>query len=391
MAEGAVPTRPTLLAVDLDAVRRNAERLKRHAGGGPLLAVVKADAYGHGAIPVAKALEASHSAQWFGVSLAEEGLQLRQAGISLPILLLGPASLGQGALILQYRLSPAVYSIEFAVALESACSTAGLMLGVHLKVDSGMGRLGFRPEELPALLETLRKCPHLRVEGLFSNLASADNPASPQTAQQVRTFGEMLAAVRAAGHDPSWVDLANSSGLLAHPESRFQMVRPGLALYGLRPSEALPDIGLELVTTLTTAVAQVKSLPAGAPVGYSATFVAPRPMRVAILPLGYADGLPRSLGGNVGHVLLRGERCPLVGRVSMDLCAVDLGQLEGIAAGEPVTLWGRSGDHTLTPWEWARWAGTIPYEITCHIGARVARRYLLDGREVLQMPLVTNS
>lgn len=390
MVDGSPSVRPTVLTVDLGAVRRNAEKLRHHADGAALLAVVKADAYGYGAVAVARALASADTAQWLGVSLVEEGLQLRQAGLILPILLLGPAASSQGDLILQNNLSPAVYSTEFAMALEQACASASQTLGIHIKVDSGMGRLGFRPEELPSALETLRRCSHLRVDGFFSNLASADNPASPQTAQQVQCFEEMLSAVRAAGHDPAWIDLANSSGLLAHPASRFKMVRPGLALYGLRPSDALPDIGLEPAAAFQTAIAQVKKLPAGTPVGYSATFVTPSPMTLAILPLGYADGMPRALGGGVGFVLVRGQRCPLVGRVSMDLCAADLGSLTDIAAGEPAVLWGRSGEHEISPWDWARWSGTIPYEITCHIGARVVRRYLLDGHESLAMPLSRN-
>lgn len=381
------PVRPTVLTVDLDALRRNAGRLRRQAGEVALLAVVKADAYGHGAVPVARALARDGHADWFGVALVEEGAQLRAAGIAAPILILGPAFPSQASRILALDLSPAVHGPEIARALEAAAASGGRTLGVHLKVDSGMGRLGFRPDELGPALDLLGRCPHLKVEGFFSNLASADDPGSPQTAAQVARFSEMLAAVRAAGHDPAWVDLANSAGLLAHPASRWKMVRPGLALYGMRPSEALPDIGLESATSFRTEVAQVKHLPAGTPVGYSSTYVTSRDQRVGILPLGYADGLPRALGGGQGHVVVRGKRCALLGRVSMDLCAVDLEPAGPVAAGEPVTLWGSDGPETVTPWDWARWSGTIPYEVTVHVGARVARRYLLDRRESLTTPL----
>ncbi len=388
MAEAPPAVRPTILDVDLDALRRNAARLKRHASGAALLAVVKADAYGHGAVPVARALRRDSLADWLGVALVEEGVQLRAAGVEGPILLLGPAGPAQGPAILRHGLVPAVYSLVFARALEAAAAAAGTMLGVHLKMDSGMGRLGFRPEELPGLFETLRTCPHLRVEGLFSNLASADDPASPQTAAQVERFAEMLGAVRAAGHDPAWVDLANSSGLLAHPASHFKMVRPGLALYGLRPSERLPDIGLEPAVAFRTEVAQVKDLPPGTPVGYGATYVTAARQRVGVLPLGYADGLPRSLGNGAGYVLVRGRRCPLLGRVSMDLSTVDLEPAGEPGAGEPVTLWGQDGGERVTPHDWARWSGTIAYEVTCHVGARVARRYTLDGRATMDRPLL---
>ncbi|MCI4398379.1 MAG: alanine racemase [Acidobacteria bacterium] len=378
MAELQPRHRPTVLEIDLDAIRRNAERLKRHARGAALLAVVKADAYGHGAVQVASLLERSSLAEWFGVALLEEAAVLREAGIQKPILMLGPLHQTQAKAALERGLTPAIYNLEILKAIAEA--SAGQPCAIHLKIDSGMGRLGFRPDELPAALETLASFPWLTVEGFFSNLASADDPDSPQTASQIATFKEMLSLVRARGHDPKWVDLANSAGLLAHPESRFKMVRPGLALYGLRPSSKLPDIGLEQAAAFRTVVIQVKDLPKGTPVGYSATYVTPKPQRIGILPIGYADGLPRCAGNERGYVLVRGKRCALLGRVSMDLCAIDLEPAGHVTEGEPVTLWGKEGEESLTPQDWANWAGTIPYEITTHLNPRVARRYRLDGK-----------
>ncbi len=378
MADPQIKTRPTVLEVNLDAICRNAEKLKRHAAGASLLAVVKADAYGHGAVKVASALERSSLAEWFGVALLEEAATLREAGIKSPILMLGPLHPSQAEAALRQRLTPAIYNLEILEAVARA--SKGKPTSIHLKVDSGMGRLGFRPDELPAALEALRSSPWLKVEGIFSNLASADDPGSPQTASQIASFKQMLSLVRAYGHDPEWIDLANSSGLLAHPESRFKMVRPGLTLYGLRPSTKLPDISLEKAATFKTIVIQVKNLPAGVPVGYGASYVTPKPQKIGILPVGYADGLPRCAGNGRGHVLVRGKRCALLGRISMDLCAIDLGPAEDAAYGEPVILWGRDGDESLTPADWADWSGTIPYEITTHVNTRVTRRYLLGGQ-----------
>jgi len=378
MAESRPCLRPTVLEVDVDAICRNASKLKRHAEGAALLAVVKANAYGLGAIEVASALERASLADWFGVALLEEAAPLRAAGIQKPILMLGPLYPSQAKAALEQRLTPAIYNLDILKAIAEASDKKPC--AIHLKVDSGMGRLGFRPGELMKALEALKSCPWLRVEGFFSNLASADDPASLQTASQIAAFQEMLAQVRAFGHDPHWVDLANSAGLLAHPASRFKMVRPGLTLYGLRPSNGLPDIGLEPAAAFRTVVIQVKDLPKGTPVGYGATYVTPKRQRIGILPVGYADGLPRCAGNGRGYVLLRGQRCALLGRVSMDLCAIDLEPAGPVETGEPVTLWGKEGEESLTPLDWASWAGTIPYEITTHLSPRVARRYFLDGK-----------
>jgi alanine racemase len=378
--------RPTVLTVDLDAVVSNAKILSRTAGGRPILAVVKANAYGMGVLPVARALRSLPEVAWLGVALVEEGVQLRRAGDSGPLLLLGPAAPSQAPWLLEEGLTPAVYSIAFLEALEEAASRKGCRCSAHLKIDSGMGRLGFRPEEIPGLLGALHRTPHVEVEGLFSNLASADDPASPQSAAQLETFLEVLAAIRKAGHEPRWIGLANSSAVLAHPSSHLKMVRPGLTLYGMKPSAALPDPGLRPAATLRTRIAQVKDLPAGAPVGYGATYLTPSRRPIGILPLGYADGLPRCAQGE-GYVLVQGARCPIVGRVSMDLAAVDLEPAGGAVEGSAVTLWGTDGGESLGPWDWARWAGTIPYEIMTGIGCRVARRYLQQGREWIEPPL----
>lgn len=384
--------RPTILSVNLNRVASNALKLMRHADDRPLLGVVKANAYGMGAIPVAKTLRDA-GAKWLGVALPEEGVELRRAGIKLPILMLGPVSSAQVPLLIAENITPAVHSILFLEKLEEQAGQRGIIVAAHLKVDSGMGRVGFRSEEIPRLTEALRKAPHVRIEGLFSNLASADNPSSPQTAKQVDTFLSIRTALEAEGISPRMVHLANSSGLLAHPSTRLSICRPGLALYGILPSSALPDIGLESAVTFTTRISQVKHLPAGTPVGYGGTYVTEGPRRIGILPVGYGDGLPRILGGGKGRVIVNGKSCPIVGRVSMDLVAIDLGGDEDAREGSPVILWGGEKKNEITPWDWARWSGTIPYEITTGIANRVAREYSLNGRswyesELLQREIV---
>lgn len=288
---------------------------------------------------------------------------------------------------MEHRITPAIYSLGFLDALESAASEAGTTVDAHLKVDSGMGRLGLCQEEIPGLLTALTRAPHVRVAGLFSNLASADDPASPQTDQQLHRFLAILEQLRRGGVEPEWIHLANSSALLAHPSARLTLCRPGLTLFGLKPSAALPDPGLKPALAISTWVAQVKDLPPGAPVGYGATYRTSRRQRVGILPVGYADGLPRSASPG-GYVLISGARCPLIGRLSMDLAAVDLTPCPDTLEGDEVVLWGPSGEERLDPWDWARWTGTIAYEVMTGLGCRVARRYLKGGEAQVSVPIL---
>jgi alanine racemase len=378
VSETKTPLRPTTLSVDLDAVTRNAVRLREHAGGRPLIAVVKANAYGMGVIPVSRAL--SPVVAWLGVALVEEGVQIRQAGVDTPILMLGPAGPHQVGLALEHAVTLAVHGLGLLEAIEAAAAHRNVKADVHIKVDSGMGRLGFRPEEIPGLLKALTRCPHVQVAGMYSNLASADDPQNPQTAGQLERFLGILDELEKAGVQPQWIHLANSSGLLAHPGTHLTLCRPGLTLYGLKPSDLLPDIGLTCAVSLTTSLFQVKHMPAGAPVGYGGTYVTPSPQRIGILPVGYADGLPRVLGGSRGHVLISGAPCKILGRVSMDLTAVDLEPAGDVAEGATVTLWGADGAERLGPWDWARWSETIAYEVMIRINHRVGRRYLRGGR-----------
>jgi alanine racemase len=301
--------------------------------------------------------------------------------------MLGPADPCQCPWLLEEGITPAVYSLAFLSALETAAASAGATVEAHLKVDSGMGRLGLREEEIPGLLVALARAPHVRINGIFSNLASADDPSSPQTAGQFDRFQSIRRTLEKAGVDLEWVHLSNSAALLAHPGAHFTLCRPGLTLYGMRPSEALPDPGLRPALTFHTRVAQVKDLPPGTPVGYGATYRTDKRRRIGILPLGYADGLPRA-ASPAGHVLVGGTRCPFVGRISMDLAAVDLEACGTVAEGDEVVLWGPSGTEQVGPWDWARWTGTIPYEIMTGVGCRVARRYLRQGSEQFTIPFL---
>jgi len=383
--ESLLRVRPTILHVDLDAVQHNVRTLSRAAGGTPVLAVVKANAYGCGVLPVTRAV-LDGGADWLGVAVVSEGIQLRLAGIEAPILLLGPAGVEQCGDIIDSDLTAAVFGVRFLRALQGAARLRDVTVRAHLKVDSGMGRLGARPEELPDLLEAWSKAPNVRLEGVFSNLASADAPQSPQNSLQVERFRDMVKTIRQSGFRPRWLHLANTATLLTREDAHLELVRPGLSLYGMRPSDQVPDPGLRQALTLQTRLVQLKEVPSGIPIGYGGAFVTRAPTRIGILPLGYGDGLPRGLSGE-GYVLFHGRRCPIAGRVSMDLTAVDLGPEGPGAEGDAVTLWGEEGGESLSPLDWARWMDTIPYEVISGISARVARCYLRKGETLIGWPL----
>jgi alanine racemase len=365
-------TRPTRAVVDLGAVARNYRFLADRVAPAAVIAVVKADAYGHGAVPVARRL-AAEGARTFGVAIAEEGATLRRGGIGGEILVLNFADAADVALHRAYGLTPALYGLEQAKAFAEATRGALAPLPVHLKLDTGMGRLGVRPEELPAAIELLRGAAGLALTGVYTTFSSSTEPASPATGEQTAALRGGLAAIRAAGLPTGRIHLANSGAALARPDTWFDAVRPGLALYGVSPAESLDDGALEPALALETEIATVKDVPAGTPLGYGGAFVTARPSRVALLPIGYDDGLRRCFSGRLS-VLVRGEEAPIIGAVSMDLTIVDV---TGGAArrGDRVVCLGRDGDRRVTAWDWARAAGTIPYEVLCGIGRRVPRAY----------------
>lgn len=366
--------RPTFAAVDLGAVARNFRRIADRLGRDrALYCVVKADAYGHGAAAVARRL-VSEGADRFAVAVAEEGVALRRAGVRGEILILNfsdPADVGVDR---AYGLAPTLYDLDQARAFAGATRAFERPLPVHVKLDTGMGRIGLRPEEIGPLAALLRGSRGLVVAGTFTNLASAEDPGSPETARQLETMRSCVAALSGAGVSPGTVHVANSAGVLFHPDSRFDGARPGLALYGVPPSDSV-ETGAELepAMTLETRVMTVKEVPKGVALGYGGRFVTARPSTIATLPIGYHDGFRRSFSGRV-RVLLRGSELPVVGAVSMDLTLVDATGV-GARPGDRVVCLGAEGAARVRAWDLARAADTIPYEILCGIGSRVPRVY----------------
>ncbi|HSB35493.1 MAG TPA: alanine racemase [Thermoanaerobaculia bacterium] len=387
-----MPLRPTHAVVDLDALGRNWRHLTgRLPEGVGVLPVVKADAYGHGARPVARRL-VEEGAGMLAVAVVEEGMELRGAAIGTPILVMGWIGPTQLDALVIHGLTPNAHSPEQLKELIDFAEAKDVTLPVHLKLDTGMTRLGILPGQLSDALQLLRK-PTGRVflEGVFQNYASADEASTAQTAEQTKTFASMLAAIRGAGHLPTMIHADNSAAMLSSSSSSeknllgVSHVRPGLALYarvpGLPFSESIAD-----VMSFVSVVDQVKRVPAGTRIGYGGTFVCRRETTVAVVPAGYADGVPRSLSGQ-GQVLVRGRRCPIAGRISMDLTAVDATDLpEPPRRGDPVAFFGAQGGARLGVEEVAEAAGTVPWEILCGVGPRVPRIILRGG-----IPVETHS
>ncbi len=368
--------RPTYVEIDLAALQHNFVQARRQAGEGrELLAVVKADAYGHGAARVAPALQQA-GADLFGVAMVEEGLELRRAGVSRPILVLGGLYPGQEEELLAHDLVPVIFDLETARRLNARAAADGRRLSYHLKLDTGMGRVGFRPEELPAVLAALAKLQGLVMDGLISHLAVADEPDHPFTAEQAERFRSALAQVRQAGFAPRHIHLSNSAALFSQQFPECNLVRPGIVLYGGLPASCFADrLDLRPVMSFRTSVAQVKQVPVGTGVSYGHRFVAERPTRLAAIPVGYADGYSRNLS-NVGQVLVRGRRVPVAGTVCMDWTLIDVTDIPQVQVGDEVTLLGRDNGQSITAEEWAQAIGTINYEVFCQISKRVPRVYL---------------
>jgi alanine racemase len=351
--------RPAWALVDLDALEHNLAFLRRQVEPAGLLAVIKADAYGHGAPIVARTLERA-GVDWLGVALAEEGVP------------------GQLALYQRYDLTPTISSRD-QLALWSAWSESGSTAqAVHLKVDVGMNRLGISPQEVPRTLSEIRAHPSLQLAGLLSHLAEADDLDSDRTAQQDETFVEILDHLDESEQGNVQIHLANSAAALHHPATRHTFVRTGLTLFGIDP--AGKETGLEPVMSVHSRVVQVREVPAGARPGYGGTWTAPRKSRLGVVPVGYADGYSWRLS-NRAEVLVDNTRVPVVGAVSMDMTLVDLTETDA-ALGEEVVLLGRQGDEEISAEEVAAWAGTIAYEVLCLLGLRLPRRYRRAGRDL---------
>ena len=365
--------RPTACYVDLDALRWNFRQVREKIGPGVrVLSVVKADAYGHGAREVARALAAAGS-ESFGVATLEEGVELRAAGIRSPILVLAgvyPEQLGE---FIQHRLTPAICETEAFKQLEKEARRRGVTLNFHLKVDTGMGRIGLPSAEVERWLPEMGQIESLKLEGLFSHFSQAENVEGSYTQSQLKAFQLVLKRLRSAGYNPPWVHLANSAAVITLPSAHFTMVRPGLMLYGAYPSPVMASqVALKPVLSWRTRVLQLKRVPEGSSISYGQIFVTQRESSIATLPVGYADGYPRLLS-NRGEVLIRGQRAPVAGRICMDLTMVDVTDIRGVEQGDEVVLLGAQGKAAISADEMARWAETISYEIFTSISDRVPR------------------
>jgi len=367
--------RPTHVEIDLEALRHNLQQVRRQVGPDrQILAVVKADAYGHGAARVAPELQAA-GADCFGVALVEEGIELRRAGIVRPILVLGGLYPEQEEDIVGHALTPCLFDLPAARRLNAYALATGRLLPYHLKVDTGMGRVGFRPEEIPAVLGEFASLEALTMEGVISHLALADEPEHAFTEEQLRLFRHSLEQIRAAGFSPRYIHLANSAALFSREIPECNLVRPGIVLYGGLPSEHFAGrLDLRPVMSFRTSVAQLKTVPAGTGISYGHRFRASVPTTLAAIPVGYADGYSRHLSCQ-GEVLVRGRRAPVAGTVCMDWTLIDVSHIPGVAIGDQVTLLGRDNGNLISADEWAAKVGSISYEIFCQVSKRVPRIY----------------
>jgi alanine racemase len=362
--------RPTWINIDLDALAHNVRRL-RDIAQVPLMLVLKADAYGHGAIRVAHTAQA-HGAAVLAVATLGEARTLREAEIAAPILVLGYTPPWQAPEALSLGAACTLFDWETAEVLAAAGQAAGLPATVHVKVDTGMGRLGLHPAEVVDFMRALAALPGLRVEGLYTHFATADSADEAFARLQLARFQDVLAALDATGLRPPLIHAANSAALLRFPAARFDMVRPGLACYGLDPAPETPlPPDFRPVLSFHSEVAQVKQVPAGAPLSYGGIFVTPRPSTIATIPVGYADGLRRAPPWQA--VLVSGRRAPIVGRICMDYALLDVTDIPGVQRGAPVTLIGAQGDAYIGADEVAAWLGTINYEVVTTLLPRVPR------------------
>ena len=376
MTERRGGSRAVWSEVDLEAIRANVRALRDVVAPAAVLAVVKANGYGHGAAPVARAaLEAG--APWLGVARVEEGVQLRGHGIDAPILLLSEAPLSAAEAVVTHSITPVVYTESGVDALAKAVEAFGGRdrLSVHLKIDTGMHRVGCDPDDALSLADRIAASAELDLAGVCTHLAVADEPSDPYTASQLAQFHAALDTLRSHGHDCGIVHAANSAAALACEDARYDLVRIGIAAYGLPPAPSFADVlALRPALSLHARVMMVRELEAGERLSYGLQYALPRAGRVATVSAGYADGVPRNLGLMGGEVLIGGRRHPIAGIVTMDQLMVDVGDAD-VEAGDEVVLIGRQGDAEITATEWAQWLGTISYEVVTRIGTRVPRAY----------------
>ncbi len=379
--------------VHLDALAHNVHLVQAHLSDGcRMMGIVKADAYGHGAVAVARQM-ASCGVDYFGVSNLDEAIELRLGGITQPILILSYTPPSEVARLAEYHITQTIVSKSHGEALAAAAQRAGVTIIVHFKVDTGMSRVGFAchtDAELSTAAEEIVAVSHLNgltPEGIFTHFASADEQEDEGfTRDQFARFMAVLAAIEQRGVTFALRHCCNSAALVRYPEMHLDMVRPGIILYGYFPDEwmraLLPDIRQAM--ELKTAVSHIKELPVGTPMSYNRTYAADRVSRIATVPIGYADGYARAMS-NTAYMLINGQPAPVVGRVCMDQCMLDVTDIDGVEVGTEATVFGTDGDAYLSTEQVARWANTISYEIVCRVSRRVPRRYLDNGSELGQV------
>jgi alanine racemase len=380
------PVRPTVAEIDLRALAENFRALRLAVGPAVgVIAVVKADAYGHGAAAVARLLEGL-GIRGLGVATVEEGVVLRAAGIRCPVLIMGAAFGRDHEAVIANDLLPMVGdAADIDPFAEAAKRLGRVRYGIHIKVDTGMSRLGVT---VPAFAAVLRQCasyPSLRLDGMATHFACADDRDPGQTERQLQQFIKCLDLARTMGADPQWIHAANSAAALRFPRARFDLIRPGIVLYGASPGEHVPALELKPVMSLRTRINAIREVPSGTPISYGGTFVTKRWSKIATIPVGYADGYPRSLS-NRGWVIIRGKRAPLVGNICMDLTLVDVTEVDKVGVGDSVVLLGQDGEERIGAADLAAWAGTISYEILARVSVRVPRSYVGGDQSDLGAP-----
>ena len=379
--------------ISLDNLEYNYRSIRAHLPSGTrFLGVMKADAYGHGAVPVSRAL-ADLGAEYLAVSNLEEAVQIRRGEVRLPILILGYTPPEYAANMIFLDITQEVHSLAYAQELNEALAGTNYILNVHLKLDTDMTRIGFFAYDNDRTLDELKQAaalPHLHIEGVFMHFCVADSRAEEDvsfTKLQYKRFMDMLSAMEGVGIRPEIRHCCNSGAAILYPEFALDMVRPGIATYGLAPSaDAAGVLDLRPIMSLHTSVAQIRDVPAGTDVSYGRTYTTEKPTRMAVLPIGYADGLSRALSGKVSF-RIHGKDAPVIGRICMDMCMVDVSGIEGVSVGDTATLFGYDETGALIPCERVSDAlGTIPYEVLCFVNKRIPRFYTENGRpsQILQ-------
>ena len=373
--------RATRAEIDLTAFRHNLQNLRKYLDPQTrIMAVVKADAYGHGAVPCARIAVESGAANYLGAGVIEEGIELRENGLNAPILILGSIFPDEAEDLVRHNLATILCTQPLAQALSKEAEKQDKTVSVHIKVDTGMNRLGISPENLPALLDQVRNLKNLKIEAVSTHFSSADDEDLSVTQAQLEKFQTALTILQKEGVHTPIVHCANTSALFKFPESHFNMVRPGLILYGVLPSPSLRPVidqgenPFQPVMQWKSQIILLKPIAKNQPVSYSGSFTTQRDSLIATLPIGYADGLHRMLSNKM-DVLIRGRRAPQVGNICMDMILVDVTDIPDVQAGDEVVIFGRQGDEMISVEELAVKGKTIPYEILCSVSKRVPRIY----------------